>query len=114
MNKIVQINVDDIVIDPQGMSEMLTDCLKRTRTVRLAGLCDIGGVLIASFEDSPVRIKTEFVFAPFSDVSGDGVSAEVVSRYNSGFSLRGSFRSGEIVWGLWEREKPTARSRKNG
>lgn len=43
MNKIVQINVDDIVIDPEAMSDMLTECLKRRRMVRLAGACDIGG-----------------------------------------------------------------------
>ena len=49
MNKIVQINIDDIVIDPEAISEMLTECLKRRRMVRLAGACDIGGVLIASF-----------------------------------------------------------------
>ena len=60
MNKIVQINVDDIVIDPEAMSDMLTECLKRRRMVRLAGACDIGGVLIASFEDSPVRIGVRF------------------------------------------------------
>lgn len=103
MNKIVQINVDDIVIDPEAMSDMLTECLKRRRMVRLAGACDIGGVLIASFEDSPVRVKSEFVFAPFMDASCDGVSAEICSRYNSGFSLRASFRSGDTVWGLFER-----------
>ena len=105
MNKIVQINIDDIVIDPQSMGEMLTDCLKRKRTVRLAGACDIGGMLVVSFEDSPARVKSEFVFAPFADVSCDGVSAEISSRYTAGFSLRSSFRSGDTVWGLFEFSK---------
>ena len=102
MNKIVQLDIDDIVLDPAAMGEMLTDCLKRRRMVALAGACDIGGMLIVSFEDAPVRVKSEIVFAPFSDTSSDGVSAEIVSRYNSGFSLRASFRHGETVWGLFE------------
>ena len=46
MNKIVQINVDDIVIDPEAMSDMLTECLKRRRMVRffrgLSRPCKIG------------------------------------------------------------------------
>lgn len=102
MNKIVQINIDDIVLDPEAMGEMLTDCLKRRRMVRLAGACDIGGMLIVSFEDSPVRVKSELVFAPFADTSCDGVSSEISSRYTSGFSLRSSFRHVDAVWGLFE------------
>ena len=102
MNKIVQLNIDDIVFDPEAMGEMLTDCLKRRRIVRLAGACDIGGILIISFEDSPVRIKSELIFAPFADASCDGVSSEISTRYASGFSLRSSFRHGDTIWGLFE------------
>ena len=97
MNKIVQINVDDIVIDPEAMSDMLTECLKRRRMVRLAGACDIGGVLIASFEDSPVRVKSEFVFAPFMDASCD-VMAMVVTGPPNDSSPSFPVNSSPMTW----------------
>ncbi len=105
MNKIVQVDIEDIVFDPEEVGEMLTNCLKRPRKVRLAGACDAGGVLIVSFEDSEERSESAIVLAPFPELGADEIASEITLRYQKGFTLRSSFRSGDVLWGFYEYNK---------
>lgn len=102
MNKIVRVAIDDILFDPEEISEMLTDCLYRHRKMRLAGACGLRDVLIVSFEETSVRQDSRLVLAPFRGPGPDDISAEITQRYERGFSLRSSFRAGDRVWALFE------------
>ncbi|OQA86172.1 MAG: hypothetical protein BWY31_01508 [Lentisphaerae bacterium ADurb.Bin242] len=106
MNKIVQVDIEDIIFDPEDVGSMLTNCLKRPRKVRLAGACDTGGILVVSFEDSPERSESQIVLAPFPEPGADEIASEISMRYQKGFTLRSSFRAGDSLWGLFEYNKP--------
>lgn len=107
MNKIVQVDIEDIVFDPEDIGNMLTNCLKRPHKVRLAGACDAGGILVVSFEDSPERSDSKIVLAPFQDPGVDDIATEISLRYQKGYSLRSSFRAGDSLWGLFEYADPS-------
>lgn len=102
MTKIVQVAIDDILFDPEGISEMLTDCLSRQRKVRLAGACAVDDILIVSFEDCSRRRESRIVLAPFSSDGAENMIGEIVQRYENGFSLRSSFMAGDRLWGMFE------------
>ena len=106
MNKIVQVDIEDIVFDPEEVGNMLTNCLKRPRKVRLAGACDADGILVVSFEDSEERSESKIVLAPFAELGADDIASEISLRYQKGFTLRSSFRAGNTLWGLYEYNKP--------
>ena len=108
--KIVRIEVEDILFDPEEVSGMLMSACSRNGVSRFAaGLCDSGdGSLVI-----PLEIVREgfprpesYCFAPFPDASFEGVSAELQIRHVHGLSLVGTFRlsDGEdMLWGLYVR-----------
>ena len=102
MLKTVQIALEDILFDAEGVSRMLTDCLRRHRKQRLLGVCQAGDTLIVTFEESSVRNENEIVIAPFRSQGVDPVTAEIADRYEHGFILRASFTVEEKLWGLFE------------
>ena len=104
MNKLVQINKDDISFDPDSIGEMLTSCLKRKKICVLAGACETFSTLIVSFEPSSVRSKGKIVLAPIPGEGPDEVCASIAGRYGSGFSLRSSFHMDDSLWGLFLQE----------
>ena len=89
MNKIVRVAIDDILFDPEEISEMLTECLHRHRKMRLAGACGLRDVLIVSFEETSVRQDSRLVLAPFRGPGPDenffGNHAAVRTRIFSAF-----------------------------
>lgn len=108
MLKTVQISIDDILFDPDGTSEMLTDCLRRHRKQRFLGLCQADDTVIVTFEDSRIRNENELVLAPFRNQGADQITAEIADRYDNGFTLRASFRADDKLWGLFEYQAESA------
>lgn len=104
MNKLVQINKDDIILDAEGMGEMLTSCLRRKKICILAGVCETYSTLIVSFEPSHERCKAKIFLAPIGGEGPEGICAEIAQRYAFGFSLRGSFHVNDALWGLFLQE----------
>lgn len=105
MNKLVQINKEDIIFDPEGVSIMLTECLKRKKCCTLAGGCDLYSTLIVSFEPCEKRCKGKVVLAPIAGEGTQEVCASLAQRYASGFSLRSSFQINDSLWGLFLQEE---------
>ena len=113
--KIVRIEVEDILFDPEEASRMLTEACRRNGIRRFAaGLCDSGdGSLVIPLETVREEqiIPESYRFAPLPDASFEGVSAELQIRHVHGLSLVGTFRlnSGQyLLWGLYARfpQKP--------
>lgn len=102
MMKIVQINAEDILLDPEGTGEMLTDCLKRSRKMKYSGACECNGILMVLFEESAERVKSSLVLAPLAEDGTDRLCAELSERRQNGFLLRNSFRVKDQLWGLFE------------
>lgn len=105
MLKTVQILLDDILFDPEGVSQMLTDCLRRHRKQRLLGVCQAEDTLIVTFTESAIRNENTLVLAPFRSQGADSVTAEIAERYENNFILRASFTAGDQLWGLFEYEE---------
>ena len=104
MNKLVQIDKDDIILDPEGIGEMLTGCLKRKKACVLAGSCEIFSTLIVSFEPSESRCKGRIVIAPVDGEGPEEVCGSIARRYADGFSLRSSFHVNDSLWGIFLQE----------
>lgn len=104
MNKLVQINKEDIILDAEGMGEMLTSCLKRKKICILAGACETYSTLIVSFEPSHERCKAKIILSPIAGEGPEEVCASIAQRYASGFSLRSSFHIHDTLWGLFLQE----------
>lgn len=104
MNKLVQINKEDIILDPEGIGEMLTGCLKRKKACVLAGSCEVFSTLIVSFEPSGSRCKGRIIIAPIDGEGAEEVCGSIARRYADGFSLRSSFHVNDSLWGIFLQE----------
>ena len=101
MNRILKIHVNDILADPAKLSETVNDACAHGRHMKLTGCCDIGKVIVLSFEETAAPTPYRHVFAEFPGESEDDVVGEINSRYSSGFATLGSFRAGGKLWGLF-------------
>ena len=103
-NRIIIISVNDIIVDPEGQSLMITDACKREISMDVAGVCQIGDNIIVVLEESPGKNNFEYVIAPFASCNIDEIITEIRSRYFSGFSLVGSFDIKLEKWALFKRQ----------
>lgn len=106
--KIVRIEVEDIIFDPDAQSLMLKNACSRNGTIRkVAGICDSGdGTIVLSLELAVEgdKIPIGYRFAPLPDTSFEGVAAELQVRHAHGLSLTGTFRlDDKTIWGLYAR-----------
>lgn len=103
MTRILHLSIQTIVQDPESAGLRLLHALSARRRMRLSGICDIGETLTAVLEEDPsAQIPVRCVFSPFTDSSEDSVAADVVARYQAGFSTAGSFRAPDgTLWGLF-------------
>ena len=102
MNKILQISIDDIIIDPAGQSEMITEsCSRETSSMIVTGLCQVGDKLLLALEQNETEEGLKYILAPFNSENIDEIIAEISSRYFSGFSLIGGFEVKSEKWALY-------------
>ena len=106
MNKILQISIDDIIVDPAGQSEMITtSCSRPTSAMRVTGLCQVGDKLLLALEHDETGETLNYVVAPFNAENIDEIVAEISTRYYSGFSLIGGFEVKTENWALFAQKQ---------
>ena len=104
--KIVRIEVEEILFDPDEESKMLTNaCFRNGISRRITGVCDSGdGTIVLPMETVGTgdSVPARYRFAPLPDSSFEGVAAELQIRHTHGFSLLGTFRiDDQTLWGLY-------------
>jgi hypothetical protein len=101
MNKILKLNISDIIIDPALESEMISKACSRKMKMDVAGVCQCGDYLLISLEENDEERELIYVLAPFNSVNVDEIAAEITSRYFSGFSMIGGFDLKSEKWALF-------------
>lgn len=104
-NRIVKISIDDLIVDPQGQSEMISAVCLRENPMKITGICQVGEVLLLALEKQPGEGDVEYIFSPFKSVNIDEIISEISTRFYSGFSLVGGFDVKLDKWGLFEIRK---------
>jgi hypothetical protein len=104
-NRIIKISIDDLIIDPQGLSEMVTKACHRDELMRVSGLCQVRENILLALEKPTGGVDSEYVFSPFKSVNIDEIATEISTRFSSGFSLIGGFDVKLDKWALFELKK---------
>ena len=105
MNKIIQINVDDIIIDPAGISEMITNACCHKIRMQVSGVCQTGdNILIVLDEESFCEKEYQYILAPFESGNVNDITGEISSRYFSGFFFVGGLDIKSEKWALFRTE----------
>ena len=106
MNKILQICIDDIIIDPAAQSEMITDsCSRATSAMKVTGVCQVGDNILLAMEPDEDGEPLKYILAPFNSENIDEIVAEISTRYFSGFSLIGGFEVKAEKWALFAQKQ---------
>ena len=106
--KIVRIEVEDILFDPDTESEMLAKaCFRNGIVRRITGVCDSGdGTIVLPMESvgKDVEVPTGYRFAPLPDASFEGIAAELQVRHMHGLTMIGTFKVDDrTLWGFYAR-----------
>lgn len=104
-NRIVKISIDDLIVDPEGQSEMISRICHREIPMRVTGICQIGETLLLALEKKTSSDEVKYVFSSFCSVNSDEIIAEISTRFYSGYSLIGGFDVKLEKWGLFETHK---------
>lgn len=103
MNKIIKVQIADIVLDYRQASDFVNEaCWRGGKYCHVVGLCEYNDSLILSLEEIPDKI--EHVFSEIPSKSEEDLIAEIRSRYFSGFSLIGDFDCNGKKWGLFSKK----------
>lgn len=105
MNKIIKLNTDNIIIDPAGQSEMITNACNHNTKMNVTGICQSGDYLLVTLEEGEVFQDLEYVLAPFDSVNVDEIGTEISARYFAGFSFQGGFDVKADKWGLFAQKQ---------
>ena len=104
MNKILKINLKDIIYDYREASEIVNKACNRLVSMEVKGGFikgnDVILLLEEKFDDKNDNYK-KYIIAPFSGLSEDAVTAEITSRYFAGFTTILCFESEDKAWGLF-------------
>ncbi len=103
MLKIIKFSVDDILFDSKAASEAVGKACSRTVPAKVAGICQLDETVMISVEETPVKEKTTYTFAPFPAVNEDEIAGEIKSRYYAGFSTIGVFSITDKKWALFSK-----------
>ena len=101
MNKIIKININDILIDPAGESEMITKACSRNHKMNVTGLAQVNDIIIVVCENSKTDLLKKYVLAPMESLNIDEIETEISTRFFSGFSFIGSFLLKSKIWALY-------------
>ncbi|OGV52097.1 MAG: hypothetical protein A2017_10685 [Lentisphaerae bacterium GWF2_44_16] len=102
MNAIIKINTDEILINPDEVSQMLnTACRRHKEAMRVYGCCRTGNTLLLTMEETPGLPPLNYVFAQFPSMNEDVITGEINNRYFAGFTTITGFRIKDLMWGLF-------------
>ena len=102
MNKIIKIDIDDIIIDPAAESQMISAACNRQLNMHVTGLCQSGNTILIICEQESKKQQHKYVLAPFNSINIDEITAEISARYFAGFTTIGAFDIKNQKWGLFE------------
>ena len=103
MNKIIRIDIDDIIIDPAAESQMISEACGRQIRMHVTGLCQSGNTILVICEiDKEKEKHKKYILAPFDSINIDKITAEITARYFAGFTTIGTFDVKNKKWGLFE------------
>lgn len=108
MNKILKINIKDIVYDYRNASDMVIKACNRQFLMEVKGGFLRGYNIILTLEQVANEDSLqygEYVFAPFADITESGIMGEITSRYYAGFSTIMCFEIEDKNWGLFAKRK---------
>ncbi|MDD5698998.1 MAG: hypothetical protein PHH77_10325 [Victivallaceae bacterium] len=103
MIRIIELNIDEILIAEQACSDLIAQACLRTpaKPYRVAGLAaNREKVFVILEPDSSGTPLPEYRFAFLSSLDGKAVSAEISARYYAGFTTVGSFPVDDKLWAL--------------
>lgn len=109
MIRIVTIDKNDILNDPEDAGNLLTHTVKRKIPMQFMGLnADPDSPVLTIFlekteTDEPEPAK--FVFSPLDSAADDEIAALVSQRYEAGFSTLAVFRIADSLWGLFRKKE---------
>ena len=101
-NKIITLNINDIIINPEEQSSMITTACNREIPMVVTGICQLENNLLLSLEELHNHADAAYILAPFNSVNIDEVSTEIGTRFFSGFSHIGSFDVKLDKWALFK------------
>ena len=105
MNKILKINLKDVIYDHKNASDILNKACSRASLMRVSGGFKFGDDLIFCLDEAAnARSAPEsYVIAPMDSLSEAGIIGEINSRYTSGFSTIFCFELNEKIWGVFSK-----------
>lgn len=104
-NRIVKVSINDLIVNPERESQMVTHACHREPPMTVSGVCQVGEDLVIAMEKQINQCDVEYVFAPFDSINVDEIITEVGTRYFSGFSMVGGFDVKLQKWALYELRK---------
>ena len=107
MNKILKINLKDVIYDHKNASDILNKACSRTPLTRVSGGFKFGDNLIFCLNEieRPEAVHENYIIAPMDSLSEAGVIGEINTRYTSGFSTLFCFELNDKIWGVFS-QKP--------
>ena len=108
MIKIIEFNINEILLAEKACSDLITRaCLRTPVTPRhVTGLCSNKNKVFVILEqcrnDFPLP---EYRFAPLSSIDEKDIGPEISARYYAGFTIIGSFVVENKLWALFASRK---------
>lgn len=105
MNKILKINLKDVIYDHKNASDILNKACSRASLMRVSGGFKFGDNLIFCLDEA---VKTEavsdsYIIAPMNSLSEAGLIGEINSRYTSDFLTIFCFELNNKIWGVFSK-----------
>jgi hypothetical protein len=110
-NRILKVNTKDIIYDYCQASEIVCKACNRQIPMEVKGGFVKGNNVILCLEqipDNACNNYKKYIFAPFQDISENGIIAEIDSRFYAGFTTIICFEIQDKVWGLFAERKDDA------
>jgi hypothetical protein len=104
MNKILKINIKDIVYDYSQASEIVNKACSRQVPMEVKGgfVKDLNIILsLEQIKDDEKENYKNYIIAPLPGLAEDVLTAEISSRYYAGFTSILFFEYQDKMWGLF-------------
>ena len=98
MNKILKINLKDLVYDYKNASDILNKACSRACPMVVSGGFKFGDNLIFCLEEVS-RESEVYTIAPMNNLSENGIIGEINTRYASGFLTIFCFEFNDKIFG---------------
>ena len=103
MIRIISIEKDDILNDPEDAAKILSRAMTRRIPMRFMGIHapqDAPAVMVFA-EECEQSQPVDFIFSPIEADADDEIIALVTHRYEAGFNTLATFWIDDMTWGLF-------------